>query len=302
MSVENGANPAANDTAVSTENTATETDAAENTEAEENEGDGEEGEEGKTDASDDEELDIDGEKVKVSRKIREALAKPFQQDYTKKTTELAAEREALKTARESQQAHFQTATKLAGLDEQLSVYKDVDWPALYNTNPDAYHQHKAVYDQLRDKRDAVARDFSEKEKARIETANRETGERVQKVQAEIARLVPEWTPGGDLDGKLQRYGNELGFSNQELSETAIRNPQFVKHLNRLRLYDEAAKKQKTSQTFQQTQQAKPVTQVGGNSGTAVRRTTDSSGDKLSDAEWAKRETERVAARRAKAGR
>jgi hypothetical protein len=296
MTVENGGEQPANDTALTQAADQTQIQAAENTEAEETEG--QEGEEGQEKPADEVEVDYEGEKFKLPTKLKDALLR--QADYTRKTQEVAeakkaleAEREAFKGHTAAEKAHFASATKLAGLDERLGEYAKVDWQTLYATNPDLYQQHRIAYDQLKDHRETAARDFSQKEIERRQTSERENANRVQKVQAEIARLVPDWTPGGELDLKLMNYGTSLNFSKEELGEMAIRNPQFVHQLNRLRIYDEAANKQKTKQTFDQSQAAKPVTRVGGNSGSAARRTTDSSGDALSTEEWVRRERERT---------
>ena len=305
MSLENVA-PAANET-VPVEKTET-VPAVENTEAAEHnpdndpDGNNEEPEaEGKSQEPEWAEIEIDGKKYKVEAAAKDGFLR--QSDYTKKTQEVAEARRALEAEREgftkqteAQKAHFQTATKLAGLDEQLEAYKNVDWQTLYSTNPDLYQQHRINYDVLKDKRDAVARDYSQKEQERIQNEARENGTRVQKVQAEIARLIPEWTPGNEYDVKLTKYGTALGYSDKEMAETILRNPRFAYDLDRLRKFDEAEKKTKTQATFQKTQEAQPVTRVGGNSGAAVRRTTDSSGDALSTQEWVKREAARIAAK------
>ncbi len=298
-----GAAQAANDIAVTDDKTVTTTDQTTDTGATEG-GEPELDDDGNPVVRDEtEELEWDGKKW-VLPKDAVATLKPAllrQGDYTKKTQEIAdarraldADREGFSKQTEAQKTHFQAATKLAGLDERLGEYAKVNWQELYQANPDLYQQHRIAYDQLKDQRDAVARDFSDKERQRAENENRERGNQVQKVQAEIARLIPEWTPGNDVDLKLTRYGTDLGLSKEDMAHAILRNPKFALIIKQLHDYDEAAKKQKTQQTFQKTQQAAPVTRVGGNGGSAnQRKTTDSSGDALSDAEWAKREMERT---------
>ena len=182
--------------------------------------------------ADDIEIDVDGTKIRIARKVKDAIAKPFAQDYTRKTEDLAkqrkdldAEREGFQGQSEAQKVHFAAATKLAALEEQLSPYANVNWPELYQSNPDAYHQHRAVYDQLKDKRDAASRAFSQKEQEHRQNVARENDTRVQKAVAEITRHLPEWTPGGELDQKLLSYGTSLGLPAKEMGEMAIRMPQ-----------------------------------------------------------------------------
>lgn len=304
MTIDSGAGEAANDTAVSEQN-AGQVAASDNATDQTDTGEGEntEGEEAQAEPQP-EFVEVtleDGRKVKVQKDIEGYLLR--QADYTRKTQEVAEQRKALEAEREqfkgqteAQKAHFAAATKLAALDDQLEQYAKVDWQTLYQTNPDLYQQHRINYDALKDKRESAARDFSQKEQERRQTSERESANRAQKAVAEIKRLVPEWTPGGELDVKLATYGTSIGFSQPEMAEMALRNPQFLHQLKRLHDYDEAAKKQKTQQTFEQSQQAKPVTRVGGSGGSAVLRTTDATGDRLSTDEWMRRERERVAKR------
>lgn len=317
MTIENGASEAANDTALTQDNAAADqAQAQDNTQV--TDGQDTEADKGKKPETDDEEFEVDGEKYVISRKLREALVKPFQQDYSRKTEELATnrktfegEREAWNTSSKAQREHIQEAAKvmalndrIAEVDDRLKQYANVDWQTLYQTNPDAFHQHQAMQNQLRlqrdeirDKRDTAARAWTQKEQEYANKANGESRERIVKAQAEIAKLVEGWAPDNELDRKLSEYGIGLGLSREGLANLAIQEPKLVRELNRLRIYDEAAKKQKQQQTFEQSQQAKPVTRVGGNGGSAQRKTTDSSGDALSAEEWAKREQARIDAMR-----
>lgn len=304
MTVENGAAEAANDTAQTAVNDLPQTG---DNQTQHTADDGGEGG-GQEQVVEEFEFDADGEKVKVPAKLKDYFLR--QSDYTKKTMELADHRRALDGEREGfqkqvsfQKEHFQAATKVAALDSQLERYATVDWAALYQTNPDLYQQHRINYDGLKDQRDAAARDLSSKEQEYRTGQERESANRVQKAIAELTRHLPEWTPNGELDRKMTEYGTARGYSPAEMSGLALQFPKVVADLNRLRLYDEAAKNKSQQQTFQQSQQAKPVTRVGANSGGAARKTTDSSGDALSTAEWARREEERMAAKRqAKGGR
>lgn len=306
MDFENGAAEAANDVA---QTAANDTQAQDNSQQQGDAGQDQGGDQGQAQADpEDFEYDADGEKYRIPVKLKDHLLR--QQDYTKKTMTLADERRALDAEREGftkqtafQKEHFAAATKVAALDSQLERYSTVDWTALYQSNPDLYQQHRVNYDNLKDQREAAARDFSTKEKEYRDGQERENASRVQKAVAELARHLPEWTPGNDLDRKLTAYGTERGYSQSEMSALALQHPKVVADLNRLRLYDEAAKTKSQQQNFQQSQQAKPVTRVGANSGGAARKTTDSSGDALSAEEWSRREDERLAAKRqARGGR
>lgn len=254
-------------------------------------------------AEEEDELDVDGQKYKVPRKVAEHLNKNFQADYTRKTQ---AHSEAVKTF-EGRVASFdkvsdeviEARAEIHAVSKSLKQYEDYfktpAWDALKAQDPVVAQQHYLQYSEMKGQRDTAARTLEEKQGQLRDHANREYGERVAKAQAEIAKHVEGWAPGNDIDLKLSAYGKSRGYTPEELGDMAIRFPKLVGEFNRLRLFDEAAKKQKTQQTFEKTQAAQPVTRVGGNGGTAnQRKTTDSSGDQLSTEEWVKRERARTA--------
>lgn len=303
-----GAAQATNDTAVAVENDTTK--AAENTE--QTDGENTEGEDGgEKQAEEEDELDVDGQKYKVPRKVAEHLNKNFQADYTRKTQALAEQGKTLETKLASfdkvSDEVIEARAEIHAVSKSLKQYEDYfktpAWDALKAQDPVVAQQHYLQYSEMKGQRDTAARTLEEKQGQLRDHANRENGERIARAQAEIAKHVEGWAPGNELDLKISAYGTSLGFTPQELGELAIRAPKLVGELNRLRLFDEAAKKQKTQQTFEKTQAAQPVTRVGGNGGTAQqRKTTDASGDALSTEEWAKRERDRLSKRTAQAGR
>lgn len=301
MTVENGGEQPANDTAVveaealKTPAETTEAEVTENTE-------GEEGGEEAAQTSDDVEVDYEGQKFKVPASIKDALLR--QADYTRKTQELAEARKALEAQSEGvkgqaetqKQAHAE-AVKVAALDDRLAEYEKVDWDALFQTNPELFHQHRFAREKLKEQRDTAARTLEQKQGELRDSANREYGNRIAKAQAELPKLIKDWSP--ELDVKLAKFGTGLGLSPQEITQATIQNPVFAKILHIAFQADEAAKKAKTQQTFEQSQKAQPVTRVGGNSGSAnQRKTTDPSGDALSTEEWVRRERERLSKARA----
>lgn len=270
-----------------------------------------------------EELEWDGKKW-VLPKDAAATLKPAllrQADYTKKTQEIAearkaidAERETFGKSREAREQHFQEAAKVFALndrigevDQEIQKFAGINWATHNWESPEQYQQYRAHYDSLRDRkqalaeqRDTAARSWTQKEQEHTQQSNRERGERIAKVQAELPKLIEGFNT--DLENKLRAYGNQQGISDKELAEWTLQNPKWAKVLHTAFKAEEAAKAAKTKQQFEQTQQAAPVTRVGGNSGSAMRKTTDSSGDALSADEWAKRETERVAKQRSAMGR
>jgi hypothetical protein len=242
------------------------------------------------------EVVYDGNSYQLPPELKDALLR--QADYTRKTQEVAQTRKALETARAGHQqdvahvrAHIQDAARVVALNDQLAQFDQVDWRALQAQDPRGAELLLQQRQQIRDLRDRAARAWTEKEKDHASHSQRETARRVSEVSAHLPRLIADWSP--ELDAKLAKYGTAQGISPQEITQAALHNPAFVKLLHKAHLFDEAEKKKQTQQTFDAAQAARPVTRVGGGGGTASRRTTDSSGDALSTEEWAKRERERM---------
>ena len=273
MILENGADEAANDVLLPDDQT-----------------------EAAADAPDEVEIEYDGKTYRLPPELKDALLR--QADYTRKTQEVAEGRKALEAEREAHgkhatvaRAHIMDAARVVALNDHLAQFDQIDWRALKEQDParaQALLQQRA---QLKDLRDRAARAWTQKEKEHGFHSQRETARRMSDVIAHLPRLIADWSP--ELELKLAQYGTAHGLSRSEMSQAALQNPAFVKLLHKAHQFDEVEKKKQTKQTFDAAQAARPVTRVGGNGGTASRRTTDSSGDALSADEWVKRERERL---------
>jgi hypothetical protein len=323
-SVENGADQAANDTTLTSQNTDTTqqdqagADAGDAADQDQDQGADDQG------TNEPVELEWDGKKWALPKDAVEVLKPALlrQADYTQKTQTLAEQRRAFEAEQagfkghvEAQKAHFQAATKLAATEDRMvsspyfevkdgAVRPKVNWANEYQLALQAsaqdggvalasYHQHKANAEQMIEDHRTASGEFSQKEKDRLSNEERASATRLQKTVADIAKEIPGWTYQGELDRKILAYGTSEGLSSDDIREMALRNPKTIALLNKARIADEAQAKQKTQQTFERQQQAAPVTRVGGSGGSAQRRTTDASGDGLSTEEWVKRERERV---------
>ena len=269
MTVENGAEEAANDTLLPDDETLTPQEV---------------------------EVEYEGKTYCLPPELKDALLR--QADYTRKTQDVAKARKALEAETAAHEGrvskargHILDAARVVGLNDQLAQFDSIDWRGLQEQDParaQALWQHRERIKHLRDR---AARAWTEKEKEHASHSQRETARRRDEVSAHLPRLIADWSP--ELDVKLAQFGTAHGLSRPEMTRAALQNPAFVKLLHKAHLFDEAEKKKQTQQNFDAAQAARPVTRVGGGGGTASRRTTDSSGDALSADEWAKRERERM---------
>ena len=273
MTIENGAEQAANDTALQDEQV-----------------------EQAADTPLEVEVEYEGKTYCVPAELKDALLR--QADYTRKTQDVAQARKALDAERHAHhhgatmtRAHLMDAARVVALSDQLAHFDRIDWRTLESEDP---ARAKALWqnrEQIRNLRDRAARAWTEKEQEHASHSQRATARRMDEVIAHLPRLIADWSP--ELDVKLAQFGTAHGLTREEIAQATLQNPVFVKLLHKAHQHDEAGKKKQTQQTFEAAQAARPVTRVGGGGGTASRRTTDSSGDALSTDEWVKRERDRL---------
>lgn len=238
----------------------------------------------------------DGKAYQLPAELKDALLR--QADYTRKTQEVAEGRRALEAERAGHQqdvasarAHIQDAARVVALNDQLAQFGQVDWRALAAQDAGRAQALHQQFEQLKDLRNRAVRAWTQREQDHASHAQRATARRADEVHAHLPRLIAGWSP--ELDSKLAECGTAHGLSREDMARAALHNPNFVRVLHKAHLHDEAEKKKQTQQSFDAAQAARPVTRVGGNGGTASRRTTDASGDALSTEEWVKRERERL---------
>ena len=235
-------------------------------------------------------VEYEGKTYTLPPELKDALLR--QADYTRKTQDVAQGRKALEAERAEHdgragglRGHVLEAARVVAIADQLARLDQIDWRALQAQDParaQALWQERA---QLKDLRSRAARTWSETEQERRTHSQRASARRMDEVNAQLPRLIADWSP--ELDRKLRQYGTAQGLSEPEMAQATLQNPLFLKLLHKAHQFDEAMRKQKTQQTFDAAQAARPVTRVGGGGGTASRRTTDASGDALSAEEWVK---------------
>lgn len=240
-----------------------------------------------------EELDIDGNPLKVPKTLAEKLKARMmmQADYTQKTQTLAEQRKEFEAQRQAAQWEAQTNEALAeetaqlyNVRQRLEQFQNVNWAALAQQDLQQHAVMQAEYTQLRD--------YHDKLNGHVEGRRNELSQqREQATAITLERAVQHLnTPKPDIgwDGKfdadkrtsLTKFGMDLGFTNEELSNTS--HPLMIQTLNLARIGYETLRKQNA--TLKQAKpEAKPVPTVA----TGKTRTAPSNPDKLSADEWLK---------------
>ena len=206
-------------------------------EAEEEESE-EESEEEESDEDEQEEVEevysvkVDGEEMEVSL---DELIKGYsrQSDYTRKTQELASERNQMaelqqQWANEISQAQAERQQYISALGQViqnqmagLEQYATINWEQLREEDPIAFVTKKEEFRDAQERvRQAQAQQYQEQQKQEAEI------EKVRKlaVQEEYKRLVeavPEWGDSdkrGKIASEISSYAVEQGFTQEELKD------------------------------------------------------------------------------------
>lgn len=193
------------------------------------------------------ELEINGELYQVPVELKDGYLR--QQDYTRKTQEVAAERSALDEQRkaveadrqafiqqvQAQQQNFQLYAQVAAIDGQIAQYQNVDWQQLIENDPVEAMKLDRAFRELRDQRNTLVQQSIQSQQQLDYQRQVEFQQMVERGKAELPKKIPDWSP--DKAKALSEYGiNSFGFTPQEMSQVV--DPRHVEVLHKAWLYDQ----------------------------------------------------------------
>jgi len=213
---------------------------------------------------DSEEIDFDGEKYKVPKKLKDSFL--MHGDYTRKTQEVARQREAIE-ARAAEVAREAEARKglekeigrLTLIDEQLERYQNVDWAALRASNPDQANTHFQDYALLRDQRENLAAKVQRDITERSQKSQQDFAKRYAETNEVLARDIKGWNQ--ELADNLRNFAIASGVSAGELTQLAT-NASMVKLLHQAYLGHQLSTAKQPAPIVPKVE-AKPIAKVGG---------------------------------------
>ena len=175
---------------------------------------------------------VDGEELEVSL---DELVKGYsrQSDYTRKTQELAGQRDEMTKLQqqwnnEISQAQAERQQYIDALGQfvqnsmgGLEQFQNVDWENLRQTDPIAFVTKK---EELREAQDRVRQ--AQEEQARVNKQQQEETAKlrqlaIQEEHAKLVAAVPEWNnteKRGKMASELSSYALEQGFTKEELQQ------------------------------------------------------------------------------------
>lgn len=181
-----------------------------------------------------EEVDLEGEKLAVPKttaeKLRAAMLR--QADYTRKTQELAQQRQqsestiAQEKARiEVERAQIQSVARLVSIQDQLKAFEGVNWDALEMT-PEV-QRARWRFEDLNRQAQGVVNQIQQHESQRALRENEATARALQHANEVLGREIKGWSP--EYARELHAVARELGADERELVN--IRSPWIVRALH-----------------------------------------------------------------------
>ena len=165
---------------------------------------------------------IDGEEVEVTLdELQSGYSR--QQDYTRKTQELAQQRKIIEQQQqELAQRDAIYAQLLPKLEAQLSadLGNEPDWNRLYEDDPVGYVREKQLWDERKEKLKATQAENQRLQQEAAAKQQEQLAKFVEYGQQKLLEIVPEWkNPEIAQQEKLaiRDYGiNTLGYTAQEM--------------------------------------------------------------------------------------
>ena len=165
---------------------------------------------------------VDGSEIEVTQ---DELINGYsrQQDYTRKTQELANQRKTIEEqSKELAQRDAIYAQLLPKLEAELqaSMVDEPDWKTLVDEDPVAYVREQQIWNEKKEKLEAAKAERQRLEKEAYEKQQQQLVQFVQEGQQKLLEIVPEWKNAEVAQKEklaIRDYGiNVLGYAPQEM--------------------------------------------------------------------------------------
>ncbi len=165
---------------------------------------------------------VDGSEIEVTQ---DELINGYsrQQDYTRKTQELANQRKTIEQqAQELSQRDAIYAQLLPKMEAELqaSMVDEPDWKTLVDEDPVAYVREQQIWNEKKEKLEAAKAERQRLEREAYEKQQQQLAQFVQEGQQKLLEIVPEWKNAEVAQKEklaIRDYGiNVLGYAPQEM--------------------------------------------------------------------------------------
>jgi hypothetical protein len=185
------------------------------------------------------EVEVDGQSYKVPEVLKDKIM--LQADYTRKTQEVAEQRKQLELgqaqlqqAAQLQQQSLAEYAQLVALDNQLNSYNQVDWNALYDSDPAEFVRLKESRRDLIDQRAQIAHQVTVQQQQQAAKQQETLIQVIEEGKKVLAREIPSWNT--ELANSINKFAiDKFGFTPEEVN--AVIDPRVVKVLHKAYLYE-----------------------------------------------------------------
>ena len=169
-------------------------------------------------------------------------------DYTKKTQEVAEQRKAVEQERnaiiEAKQVRDQYAQRLESMESMLSEKMSTpeELARLKDNDPIGYAMKSAERFEQREELEKVKVERQRIAQQQQAEYQQQLQQRVQQEQQKLSQVLPEFsdpTKGEQLRNEIRKYGKNVGFSDDELSN--VYDSRHVVTLHKAMMYDKLQK-------------------------------------------------------------
>jgi len=175
------------------------------------------------------ELDWDGQKVSVPKALKDAFMK--NEDYTRKTQELASQRQALEQVRaiaETSKLDSAFAQSVAAEQQQINVIDaylkqaaSLDWAQM---STDQMLRHKVEIDNIKEQRQALASSVTEKRAKFQEDVKSKITELRSKTRELASKSIEGFSEQTEKD--MRTFASSQGLAEQEI-DSVLLDPRSV---------------------------------------------------------------------------
>ncbi len=175
-----------------------------------------------------------------------------QADYTRKTQEVATERQTLQRDQAETRAErdrLKTDLEQAGLLIQQYTPKEptpAEWDALYAQNPTEWIRQRELWRSFKEQQSALAGRYQEVNQRAAQDRQKQLAETVQQEAVKLKEAIPEWSDPKVMKADrqaLREYALGLGYTPEDVANTTDHRIFVV--IRKAMKYDELMQRQRT---------------------------------------------------------
>lgn len=243
---------------------------------------------------DTEEIDHEGEKFKVHKKLKDAFLR--QADYTRKTQEVAEARRSVEQqyaqyqqTAQLQQQHIAEIAKVYSINDRLQQFAALDWDALTNADPVQAQKLERQMRNLQTEKQGLEQGIAQKQQHMTFTSQQETAKRIEDGRRELQKHIKDHG-SPEFRKRVLDTAASIGYQPEEVA--GVSDPRAMILLNRLALAEEQVRKLTVQAKPKPEPAPKPVTRIGGAASSNTKPLSEVSVD-----EFARRRREYIAKNR-----